>query len=193
MTMKRFTKGIAVAALAAALTQPVQAFSLKGAMDSANSAVDQAQKKANDATSQSQAAIDGATGNWKLAGDTATLVNDLSSQLGVSKQQAAGGTAALFSLAKTQLSGDQFSGITSQVSGLGSLLGGGDQGATGGMLGGVLGNVKTLAGVQQAFNALGLSPEMIGQFTPIITQFLGNQGVAGPVIGALQNLWAPAT
>lgn len=190
--MKRFTKGIAVAALAAALTQPVQAFSLKGAMDSANSAVDQAQKKANDATSQSQAAIDGATGNWKLAGDTATLVNDLSSQLGVSKQQAAGGTAALFSLAKTQLSGDQFSGVTDQVSGLGTLLGGG-QGAGGGLLSGVLGNVKTLAGVQQAFSALGLSPEMIGQFTPIITQFLGNQGVAGSVIGTLQNLWAPAT
>ncbi|MFP1681805.1 DUF2780 domain-containing protein [Alloalcanivorax sp. C16-1] len=183
-----FTKSIAAVALVAAFAQPVQAFDLKGAMDSANKAVDQAQKKATDATNRSQATVDGA----RLAGDTATLVNDLSSQLGVSTEQAAGGTAALFSLAKTQLSGDQFSGVTDQVSGLGTLLGGG-QGAGGGLLSGVLGNVKTLAGVQQAFNALGLSPEMIGQFTPIITQFLGNQGVAGPVIGALQNLWAPAT
>lgn len=181
------TKSMAAVALVAAFAQPVQAFDLKGAMDSANKAVDQAQKKATDATNRSQATVDGA----RLAGDTATLVNDLSSQLGVSTEQAAGGTAALFSLAKSQLSGDQFSGVTDQVSGLGTLLGG--TGNSGGLLSGVLGNVKTLAGVQQAFSALGLSPEMIGQFTPIITQFLGNQGVAGSVIGTLQNLWAPAT
>lgn len=183
------TKSMAAVALVAAFAQPVQAFDLKGAMDSANKAVDQAQKKATDATNRSQATVDGA----RLAGDTATLVNDLSSQLGVSTEQAAGGTAALFSLAKSQLSGDQFSGVTDQVSGLGTLLGGTGTGNGGGLLSGVLGNVKTLAGVQQAFSALGLSPEMIGQFTPIITQFLGNQGVAGSVIGTLQNLWAPAT
>jgi len=190
--MNTLGKTLSAATLLAVFAHPAQAFDLKGAMDSANKAVDQAQQKANDASSQSQAAMNKASGDWQVAGDTATLVNDLSSELGISKQQAAGGSAALFSMAQSQLSGEQFSGVTSQVSGLGALLGGGEGEGQGGLVKAALGNVNTLAGVQSAFSALGLSPEMISQFTPIITQFLGNQGVAGSVIGTLQKLWTPA-
>ena len=192
--MKTLGKTLSAAALLALFAHPAQAFDLKGAMDSANKAVDQAQQKANDATTDSQAAVNKATGDWQVAGDTATMVNDLSSQLGISKQQAAGGSAAMFAMAQSQLSGDQFSGVTSKVSGLNALLGGaeGESKGKGGLMKAALGNVNTMAGVQSSFSALGLSPEMIGQFAPIITQFLGNQGVAGAVIGSLQEIWTPA-
>jgi len=191
--MNTLGKTLTAAALLATFAHPAQAFDLKGAMDSANKAVDEAQKKTDDAASQSQSAVNKASGDWQVAGDTATLVNDLSSQLGVSEQQAAGGSAALFSMAQSQLSGEQFSGVTNQVSGLGALLGGGENGSSGGgLMNSALNNVNSLSGVQSAFSALGLSPEMISQFTPIITQFLGNQGVTGSLIGTLQKLWTPA-
>lgn len=195
--MNTLTKGALAAALATALATPAYAFDLGGLTESANKAVDQAQQQVNDAASDSQAAIDQATdkadkaaGAWSTAGETANLVKNLSGQLGVSTQQAAGGTAALFALAQSQLSGSQFGGITNKVSGLTSLLGGGSEGG-GGLTGTLLNGISSLGGVKTAFSSLGMSPEMIGQFVPIITQFLGTQGVTGSVLGALQSLWTP--
>lgn len=185
--MKSLVKCTLAAALAVAVISPAQALSLKSFTDSANKAVDQAQQKASEVTSQSQSSLDETSGSLAVAGDTASLVQNLSSQLGVSTQQAAGGTAALFALAQSKLPGGQFGGITDKVSGLSSLLGGGDSGG-GGLASSLLGNISSLGGVQKAFSSLGMSSGLISQFAPIITQFLGTQGVTGSVIGALQNL-----
>jgi hypothetical protein len=41
-----------------------------------------------------------------------------------------------------------------------------------------------------AFKALGLDTGMIGQFAPLILQYLGQQGIAGSLLQNLGNLWA---
>jgi hypothetical protein len=189
--MPTFTKAAVVAALLTLFTHPAQAFDIKGLTDSASKAVSEASEKADGASSQAQSSIDQASGQFQVAGDTATLVSNLTSQLGVSKTQAAGGTAALLSMAQSNLDGGQFSGITDKVSGLTGLLGGGESGSSG-LASSLLGNVQSLQGVQSAFSALGMSPDMIGQFAPVILKFLGGQGVAGNLLGSLQGLWAPA-
>lgn len=201
--MNRFAQGALVAALAAAFAGPAQAFDLNSFTDSANKAVDQAQKDANaaagkaqssidNATNQSQAAVNKASGNWAVAGDTASLVNTLSGKLGVSDQQAAGGTAALFALAQSKMPNSEFSGITNKVSGLSGLLGSDNSSNNAGLTGTILNSVSSLGGVKTAFSSLGMSPSLIGEFTPIITQFLGTQGVSGTVVQALKGLWTPA-
>lgn len=204
--MNRFAKGALAAALAAAFVNPAQAFDLNSFTNSANKAVDQAQKDANDAANKTQSSIDNATnksqtavnsasGNLAVAGDTASLVNTLSGKLGVSNQQAAGGTAALFALAQSKMPSSEFSGITNKVSGLSGLLGSGGgsgSGSNSSLTGTILNNVSSLGGVKTAFSSLGMSSGMIGEFTPIITQFLGTQGVSGTVVNALQGLWTPA-
>ena len=203
--MNSLAKGALMAALAAAFVNPAQAFDLKGFTDSANKAVDQAQQDANNAAGKTQTTIDNAAnqsrtavntanGDLSVAGATGTLVNALSGKLGVSNQQAAGGTAALFALAQSKMPGGEFGGITDKVSGLSSLLGSAGAGGTdkGGLTGALLSNVTSLGGVKTAFSSLGMNPTMSGQFTPIIAQFLGTQGVSGTVINALRGLWAPA-
>lgn len=201
--MNRFAKGTLVAALVAAFINPAQAFDLNSFSNTAKKAVDQAQTDANNAASkaqsgidnaanQSQAAVNGASGNWTVAGDTASLVNNLSGKLGVSNQQAAGGTAALFALAQSKMPNSEFSGITSKVSGLSGLLGGNSGSNGSGLTSSVLSGVSSLGGVKTAFSSLGMNPGMIGAFTPIITQFLGTQGVSATVVDALKGLWTPA-
>ncbi|ASK35876.1 hypothetical protein CEK62_16535 [Alcanivorax sp. N3-2A] len=189
--MSMFSKALAATALCVAFIGPAHAFDLKGLTDSANKAVSDASDKANSATGKAQSSIDQASGQFKVAGDTASLVSQLTDQLGVTKTQAAGGTAALLSMAKSNLSGNQFSGITDQVSGLTGLLGSGES-SGGGLASSILGNVQSLKGVQSAFSALGMSPDMIGQFAPVILKFMGSEGVAGNLLGSLQSLWAPA-
>ncbi|WP_432706430.1 DUF2780 domain-containing protein [Azotobacter salinestris] len=89
--------------------------------------------------------------------------------------------------------------------GLGS-LGGGLGGNLGGLLGKsaeptaeqsaqleetgeLLGNVQNMQDVNQAFSAMGMDAGLAGQFAPILLQFLGNQGVAGPLMQNLAGVW----
>ena len=45
-----------------------------------------------------------------------------------------------------------------------------------------LGNVKDTNDLNNAFSALGMDSGMIGQFAPMILQYLGQQGVAGKLL-----------
>ncbi|WP_235399604.1 DUF2780 domain-containing protein [Pseudomonas ogarae] len=122
----------------------------------------------------------------------AGLLNTLGSELKITPEQAIGGAGAMLGLAKNRLSEPQFSELSKSVpgldqiagnsaigglNGLGGLLGGGsDKNA---LLDGLLGNVKDTGDLNNAFSALGMDSGMIGQFAPIILQYLGQQGVAG--------------
>lgn len=104
----------------------------------------------------------------------------------------------MLGLARNHLSGDDYGQLTKAVpgldllsganalgglSGLGQLLGG-DKAASplGNALGGEVENRNDL---DNAFKALGMDTGMIGQFAPLILQYLGQQGIAGSL---LQNL-----
>ncbi len=153
--------------LISALFSPLYAFDMKSLSDTATRAVD-----------------DGVV----VTGDAQKLVDSLSSGLGVSAQQAAGGSAAMLAMAKNNLSSDQFQAITDKVPGISELMGG----EAGGLAGAALSQVSNLKGISNAFSTLGLSPDMITQFAPTIIKFLGDQGVAGSVLNSLKGLWGAA-
>lgn len=132
----------------------------------------------------------------------AGLLNTLGSELKITPEQAIGGAGAMLGLAKNRLSEPQFSELSKSVpgldqiagnsaigglNGLGGLLGGGsDKNA---LLDGLLGNVKDTGDLNNAFSALGMDSSMIGQFAPIILQYLGQQGVAGSLLQNLGGIW----
>ena len=104
------------------------------------------------------------------------LVGALTSGLGVSPEQAVGGTGAMMGLAQSKLSPEQFGSITSAVPGLGDVTK-----AAGPLLGSS--SLSSLAGVQGAFSKLGMSPETVGKFAPIIGDAISKGG--GPQLAGL--------
>ncbi|KAA0988186.1 DUF2780 domain-containing protein [Pseudomonas sp. ANT_J12] len=128
---------------------------------------------------------------------TAGLLSALS-QLNVTPKQAVGGTGAMLGLAKNQLSSTDYSELAKSVPGIDKLSGGGELGALSGLLGSsgksaglenALGNVKNTNDLNSAFSALGMDSSMIGQFAPVILQYLGGQGVGGPLLESLGGIW----
>ncbi|HEC54457.1 MAG TPA: DUF2780 domain-containing protein [Gammaproteobacteria bacterium] len=153
-------------------------------------------------------AVSGAQGTNKAAAaapssQTAGLLSALTSQLNVTPEQAVGGTGAMLGLAKNQLSGTDYSQLGKSVPGLDQLSGSnslGSLGALSGMLGqsggsktsgldGLLGNVKSTNDLNTAFSALGMDSGMVGQFAPVILQYLGSQGASTSVLGKLAQAW----
>ena len=145
---------------------------------------------------------------------TLALIDQLRA-LQVTPQQAMGGVGALLGLAQNQLAADQYAQLAGSVPGL-EFLGGnagsaasagngvsgvlGRLGALSGLLGGSAspapqpngaptGTVSSLEEVNQAFSALGMGVGLVGQFAPILLQFLGNQGVAGTLLQSLGGIW----
>lgn len=137
----------------------------------------------------------------------ADLLNTLGSQLNITPEQAVGGAGAMLGLARNSLSSEDYGQLTKAVpgldllsganalgglSGLGDLLGSnkGSQSA----LDKALGNdVQNRSDLDNAFKALGMDIRMIGQFAPLILQYLGQQGIAGSLLQNLGSLWtAPA-
>jgi len=177
----KISRGFALASLLALVASPVFAqFSLS---DAAN-------------------AISGMKGD-DVAADaapttqTADLLSTLS-QLNITPQQAIGGTSAMLGLAKSQLSSTDYSELAKNVPGIDTLSGGGELGALAGLLGAsgkaagldnALGNVKDANDLNNAFSALGMDTGMIGQFAPVLLQFLGQQGVAGTLLQNLGGIW----
>jgi hypothetical protein len=132
---------------------------------------------------------------------TADLLSALS-QLNVTPQQAVGGTGAMLGLAKNQLSSTDYSQLAKSVPGIDKLSGGGDLGALAGLLGSngkaagldnALGAVKTTDDLNSAFSALGMDSGMVGQFAPVILQYLGQQGEGGSLLQTLGGIWGTGT
>lgn len=200
--MRGFRRLMLASAVAASVSMPAHAFDMNSMADKANDSMDKASESAdktldnssqaasdtmNQANARTDAAMGEALGQLEPAGEAKGLVDNLSSQLGVSGEQAAGGAGAMLALAKNQLAGDQFSAITGQVPGLQSLLGGGEQG--GGMAQSMLSKVTDMGAVKNAFNAVGLSPDMVSQFSGPMLSFLGNKGIGSTVLDSLKGVW----
>ncbi|WP_414906235.1 DUF2780 domain-containing protein [Pseudomonas sp. IT-P253] len=134
--------------------------------------------------------------------ETAGLLGSLTSLLNVSPEQAIGGAGAMLGLAKNQLSSTDYSQLAESVPGLDMLSGVGQLGALSGLLGSsgmsaglgsVLGNVTNTNDLNGAFSALGMDSGMVGQFAPVILQYLGQQGVGGSLLENLGGIWGAGT
>lgn len=112
------------------------------------------------------------------------LVQMLTSQLGVTEEQAKGGSGLLFKMAKEKLSAGEFSRVASAVPGVENLMSaapeaGGASGALGGLvssLGGGVGQLGDLASLAGGFKNLDLDSGMVGKFIPVVMSFVQSQG-----------------
>jgi len=133
----------------------------------------------------------------------ANLLNTLGSELKITPEQAVGGAGAMLGLARSNLSSEDYGQLTKAVPGLDLLAGGSALGGLSG-LGDLLGknsenpsalnnalggNVENRSDLDNAFKALGMDTGMIGQFAPLLLQYLGQQGIAGALLQNLGSLW----
>lgn len=143
-----------------------------------------------------------AEGAVDLAGQAAEslgLVSMLSGQLGVTEAQASSGAGAIFSVAKQKMSAESFASLGSAVPNLDQLLaaapaiagnsGGNSSGLMGkaaSMLGGSGASGGTMAMLGPVFESLGMNASMVGQFLPVVLQFVQTQG-GDQLMGVLQQ------
>lgn len=108
------------------------------------------------------------------------LVGELSKAIGGSPAQAAGAAGALFGVAKSRLSPDQFSQIAKAVPGMDTLLKAApvDSSSLGTLSAGAGGAAGGLASATSAFTKLGLSPDMVNKAVPILTSYVTKSGGA---------------
>lgn len=113
------------------------------------------------------------------------LTNALVKKLGITSEQAQGGAGALFQVAKGKLNAGQFAELSKSVPEMNSLLNAvpKQSGALSGLAGGVssaLGDSSNtygnLAGLASTFKTLNLSPDMAGQFVPVVVDYVKVKG-----------------
>jgi hypothetical protein len=108
--------------------------------------------------------------------------------MGSTPAQAEGAAGALFGVAKSRLSADDFSKVAAAVPGMDGLLKAAPP-ATSNPLSqvtgtsGSLGAMGGLAAAASAFSKLGLSPDMVSKAVPVLTQFVTKSG--GSSVGSL--------
>ena len=100
-------------------------------------------------------------------GGTDALVKMLTSQLGVTQNQAMGGVGSELTLAKEKLSNTDFSTLTTVIPGSDTYMKAAKD------LGAVTGPIGDKAGLQSAFNRLGMGPQMVDKFSGTLSDFVG--------------------
>ncbi|MDX1295726.1 MAG: DUF2780 domain-containing protein [Sulfurimonadaceae bacterium] len=100
-----------------------------------------------------------------------SLLGSLTSQLGITETQAAGGTSAILNDASKNMSSSDQSKLTNAVPALSSFMGGSSDTSSG-----LLGSVMSNQTVSDQFSALGLDPAMVQQFIPIILDYVQTEG-----------------
>jgi len=102
-------------------------------------------------------------------GAGSSLPSTLTKQLGVTNGQAAGGVGAILAFAQQRLAAGDFDLIAKAIPGSETYLGMAKQ-----LLGSA--NISDKAGLQGAFSKLGMSPDMLNKFAPIVTDYAGKMG-----------------
>lgn len=109
------------------------------------------------------------------------LIGMLTDQLGISKEQAAGGSGAIFDYAKDNLSADDFATVAKGVPDMDGLLSAAPKqesssalGKASSMLGGSDSSVGGLASLASSFETVGLDADMVQKFLPIVSDYVGS-------------------
>ncbi|WP_020208202.1 DUF2780 domain-containing protein [Gilvimarinus chinensis] len=122
--------------------------------------------------------VDKALGSNSESALPSGLLSNLTESLGVSSEQAAGGTSALLAMAANNLSDDQ-------TSVLGDIL---PVGNSGGIASQLISQVTNMESVKTVFDSLGMDTAMVNQFAPIVLDYVGNNG-GKELLGSLSSLW----
>ena len=127
------------------------------------------------------------------------LVSTLVNKLGVSKNQAQGGSGAIFNTAKKRMPKEDYSELTKEVPEVDTLQKSAPQtndskssllGSAASALGGKTGSsVGDAAGLLESFKSLGMDEDMLSKFTPIIYDYVKENG-SEMAMGLLQKALA---
>ena len=116
------------------------------------------------------ALLHGGCGGMQSMGATDILTGLLTTQLGVTSNQAMGGVGSILSLAKERLPSMDFQTLTELIPGADSYM------KTAKDLGAVTGPIGDRAGLTSAFSRLGMGSDMVPKFTQILSDFVGKAG-----------------
>lgn len=105
------------------------------------------------------------------------LMGMLTSQLGVTENQAKGGVGSILTLAQEKLVKGDFDKIAAVIPGASKYL------ETAKQLGAVTGPVQDLAGLKGSLGKLGMTPDTIAKFIPAVSDFVSKAG--GSEVGNL--------
>ena len=159
-----------------------------GFLDSLNQAAETVQsttEKVNSTVESGTAVAETAKAGSTAATAQTGLVDTLVKQLGVTSEQAQGGSGALFDVAKNNMSDSDFSQISQAIPGMDGILAAAPKSesdsATGSLLSGIAaasGNstLTDATSLVNAFQQLDLSGDMVGQFTPVIIDYVKQSG-----------------
>jgi len=128
------------------------------------------------------------------------LVDTLVKNLGIGQGQAEGGAGLIFNMVKGELGAGDFSQLTGKIPEIGSLIKAASAETSGEGLMGMVGNLASSAGgdsqlgqmgklaqLAGAFEKLGLKPDMVSKFIPIIMAFVQKKG-GDSLAGMLQSV-----
>lgn len=116
------------------------------------------------------AAATGASGVSQIG-----LVDILVHRLGVSPQQALGGAGAIFQLAQGKMNPQAFTSMSQSIPGMSTMLSAAPAASGAGMSSMVGGGGTSLGGaaaLASSFKQLDLSPDMVGKFIPVVTNYV---------------------
>ncbi len=106
----------------------------------------------------------------QASGVTNALTQLLTSQLGVTSNQANGGVGSILSLAKEKLPSMNFSTLTKFIPGSDGFMKAAKD------LGAVTGPIGDQAGLTSAFSRLGMGQDMVPKFSQTMSDFVGKAG-----------------
>lgn len=108
------------------------------------------------------------------------LIGLLGSTLGVSQTQAIGGASAILGKAASNMSSSDVSALSEKIPSISSMLTGNSQTSN------MLGALASSTSLGSQFSALGMDSSMVGQFIPLILQFINSEAGSG-LMQAVQN------
>ncbi|ADJ28775.1 DUF2780 domain-containing protein [Nitrosococcus watsonii] len=158
----------------------------KGGEENVASSVDSGLATVEQAAQGGRQAIESGTTAAKNMENQANLADILVNQLGVSEQQAMGGAGAIFQEAKNNMKPQEFTTLSQSVPGMSDMLnaapnvsGSAPGMATSGlssMMGDANNALGSMTSLASSFQQLNLSPDMVSQFVPVVTNYVRNTG-----------------
>lgn len=136
------------------------------------------------AQSGSQITQSGATAAQGIGASQMSLSDTLTRQLGISQNQALGGSGAIFKAAQGNMNPQDFTTLSQSVPEMNDMLSAAPAsdsissmaGGVSSMMGGSDTTLNSTASLASSFQQLNLSPDMIGKFMPIVTDYVKNSG-----------------
>ncbi|HEX5163466.1 MAG TPA: DUF2780 domain-containing protein [Steroidobacteraceae bacterium] len=117
-------------------------------------------------------------------GGSNPLMGMLTSQLGVTQQQAEGGVGSILKLANEKMARGDFDQVAALIPGASKYM------DTARKLGAYAGQIGDLAGLTSSLGKLGISPDTAASFIPAVTDFVGKAGgseLGGKLAAALKQ------